>query len=209
MVPGPIAPLAQGGIHQMTAALAGKNRPMYLVQGPAPGHLGAKFGDHRSAVRARAQVHPLIGIGRQVVEPVRICCRVHELVAATANHHDRCNRALGEIFPDHLPGPAPPWSAGSRLRPSIGAAYSIASPSLARSISVGRISSSDDGSDTRCGTNRSGACTISGMRQAFSKKFILYQRPRSPSMSPWSASTMITVFASSCAWRSVATSEPI
>src|SRR2546430_16982095 len=104
MVPGSIAPLTQGGIDQMTPALARENRLMDLVQGPAPGYLGAKFGDGRSAVRARAQVDPFIGIGRQVVELVRICRRVHELVAAAANHHDRCDRALGEIFADYLPG---------------------------------------------------------------------------------------------------------
>src|SRR2546430_7006021 len=90
MVPGPIAPLTQGGIDQMTTALARENRLMDLVQGPAPAHLGAKFGDHRSAVRARAQVDPFIGIGRQLVELVRIWRRVHELVAAAANHDDRC-----------------------------------------------------------------------------------------------------------------------
>src|SRR2546430_13537303 len=76
MVPWPIAPLTQGGIDQMTTSLARENRLMDLVQGPAPGHLGAKFGDGRSAVRARAQVEPFIGIGRQVVELVRICRRV-------------------------------------------------------------------------------------------------------------------------------------
>src|SRR5438105_12392312 len=77
MVPGPIAPLTQGGIDQMTTSLARENRLMDLVQGPAPGHLGAKFGDGRSAVRARAQVDPFIGIVRQVVELVRIRSEEH------------------------------------------------------------------------------------------------------------------------------------
>src|SRR5256885_14715014 len=88
----------------MTTALARDNRLMEVVKGPAPGHFGTKFGYDRSAVRARAQVDPFIGIRRQVVELVRIRRRVHELVATTANHHDRCDRALGEVFADHLPG---------------------------------------------------------------------------------------------------------
>ena len=61
---------------------------------------------------------------------------------------------------------------------------------------------------TRRGAKRSGACTISGMRAAPSKKFILYQRPRSPSMSPWSASTTITVSSANPALSSALSSRP-
>src|SRR5439155_24290619 len=100
MIPGPIAPLTQGGIDQMTAALARDNRLMDVVKGPAPGHFGTKFGYERSAVRARAQVDPFIGICRQVVELVRIRRRVHVLVATMANHHDRFYSVLGDGIAD-------------------------------------------------------------------------------------------------------------
>ena len=66
-------------------------------------------------------------------------------------------------------------------------------PSPTSSSSVGSTSTSETGADTRPGGKRVGLCTISGMRVEFSKKFILYQRPRSPSMSPWSASSTTTV----------------
>ena len=78
---------------------------------------------------------------------------------------------------------ASPASAGARLRPS-----SEPSPSSPHSSSsVGARSSSETGSATRPGAIRPGAETISGTRADGSKKAILYQSPRSPSISPWSA----------------------
>jgi len=61
---------------------------------------------------------------------------------------------------------------------------------------VGRRSIVDTAAGTLPGGKSAGARTMSGTRAAPSKKLILYQAPRSPSISPWSLVTMTTVLSS-------------
>ena len=86
--------------------------------------------------------------------------------------------------PTASPGPPEsPVSAAARLVPS-NSAPSAGAP--ARSASVGARSSCETGAWTRRAARR-GPRTISGTREEPSRNDILYQRPRSPSSSPWSA----------------------
>ena len=102
----------------------------------------------------------------------------------------------------------PPSHRGSSERPASGSTASCAVPPESSS-SVGSTSTSDTGSATRRGANRPGAWSTSGMRAEPSKKLILYQRPRSPSMSPWSPSSTTTVSSAIRSARSDSSSAPV
>ena len=67
----------------------------------------------------------------------------------------------------------------------------------------------DTGADTRPGRNRPGADTTNGTRADPSKKLILYQSPRSPSMSPWSLVRITTVSSRRPVCRSTSISLPM
>ena len=120
-----------------------------------------------------------------------------ELERAAPDHHHRRNGALGQILADRLvvagaPGEMRRRGCARRPRPR-------APPRRRRR---GRRASAADRRATRWrrrgrGAKRPGLATTSGTRLAPSKKLILYQRPRSPSISPWSLVRMTIVSSAS------------
>ena len=104
---------------------------------------------------------------------------------------------------------APPSIAPARLTPSPSPAIaSVSRP--ASSSTVGAKSTSETGPATRAPRAAApGARTISGTRADCSRKLILYQRPLSPSISPWSAQNRTVVRSSRPASRSARSTWPM
>src|SRR5712692_1181126 len=65
---------------------------------PACGDLPPEFPDQPGRRQIADQVGSLVRVGRKVEELVRVGRRVDELMPAPADHHDRRDRALGEVF---------------------------------------------------------------------------------------------------------------
>ena len=133
-------------------------------------------------------------IDRQVVAFERIRSRGRTAgpgrprTARTSSSHGGSSRsATRHLRPcTRRPPPAPRRrrrTSPTSERPASGSTRSSTSAPVSSAI-VGNTSTSDTGAATRRGTNRRGAWTISGILADPSKKLILYQSPRSPSMSP-------------------------
>ena len=127
-------------------------------------------------------------VGGEVEELRRVGVAEHELPAAVAQGDHRRAGAFGGVLHRHR-------AAGARRRGGLavgpGATRRVDAASSAR---VGTRSSVETGRSTRPGA-RPGAASISGTRAEPSRKLILNQRPRSPSMSPWSERKTTTVSA--------------
>ena len=133
--------------------------------------------------RLGREVAQLERIGCEVVEQVGVAGAADVLVAAAPDHHEGAARPRRGTRRSPRRARRAPVSAGARLRPSKPAA---AGRRAASSASVGARSSCETGPATRPAA-RPGPRTISGTRAEPSRNDILYQSPRSPSSSPWSA----------------------
>ena len=166
-------------------------------RGEIPASVGdrAELGERRAALGAGSEVLALVWIPLEVVQEVgspgqriSLCepCRTITWGCTTpsARYSARTGSAGGSPSPARKP---------VRSRPSSGAAGPASGQPPARPTSVGPTSSSETGVLTLRGAIAGGWCTISGTRAEPSKNDILYQRPRSPSMSPWSDVTTTIV----------------
>ena len=86
----------------MAAPLAGDHRGMQGRKVPSPRHFGEEIPHPRGNAARPRKVLELVRIVRQIVELIRIGGGVHELVATALDHHERCDRAFGEVFAEHL-----------------------------------------------------------------------------------------------------------
>ena len=145
---------------------------------PAARDLAAERGDPLGVLARIRQIVALAGIALNVIELVGIGRRMDELERAAPDHHDRRDRAFGEIFADRLvvarlaPEMRPRGSV-----PSIGDPGAAGSPP-AKSTSVGRMSTSDTLAATRRGAKRPGACdNHRHAARAFEKAHLVPEAP--------------------------------
>ena len=108
-IPRGIASGAQRIVDEMPSPLARKNLGMQGRKVPSLPHLGEERPRVLRMPGVRGEVPHFVGIVREIVELVGIDRRVHEFVAAAFDHHQRCDRALGQVLPDDLVA-----SSGSR-----------------------------------------------------------------------------------------------
>ena len=101
---------SQGVLDAGTERLADSEPPLLApadltVQGrevPARGDLPPELHAQAGRIQIAGQVGLLVRVGAEVEELVGISGRVDELVPAPADHHDRRDRALGEVFRHHF-----------------------------------------------------------------------------------------------------------
>ena len=138
------------------------------------------------------------GSASQVVQLVRLAVGVDQLVAPPHQGPDGADGGLAEVLHDRLVRPVGgPLGAqeGHQAVPVQGVREAPWGVSPARSSTVGKRSTRDTTSPTRCPAATPGPAVIRGTRAAHSRTVRLNHIPRSPHMSPWSAVTRTTVFA--------------
>ena len=147
------------------------------------------------------------GIGGEVLQLVRVGFEVEELrfvgfaerelEAAVAQRDHRRDRALGGVF--HRDRAALARAGGDADEAlAVGPGRDVAEVDAGEFGQGGQDVERRDGRVDAAGAARPGAAIISGTRAEPSRKLILNQRPRSPSMSPWSERKTTIVFSS---WR--------
>ena len=182
-VPGRMAAAPQRLVDEAPALLARDHRGRQGGEVPAAAGLGAEFPQALAVRRERREIAQLVGILGEIVELIRVGRTVHEFMTPALDHHQGRDRALAEVFADDFIAAGRPVKLRHQARAVQGVAPA-AMGTPASSLKVGNRSTSDAEPATRRAANLPGACTMKGIRHAGSKKFILYQSPRSPSMSP-------------------------
>ena len=94
--------LSQRGIDEAPALLAFAHLRIEPRQIPSPRDLGFEFRGAAGVLGLRGQILAFAGVGREVVKLIRIGRRMNEFPASAADHHDRRDRAFGQIFADDL-----------------------------------------------------------------------------------------------------------
>ena len=129
------------------------------------------IGEDLPVGRTAGEIDQFVGIVLEVEQQGRIVPAEEELEAAVPQHEGRLEHAFGQIFARDDPLRQGPVFEKRQQEGAVGLDRRLRRPPS--SPNVGRMSSSDTGSGTLCGTKRPGAQKTSGTRTAHSKKHFL------------------------------------